>query len=197
MSKREAIFVRNRRRAIRDALGRDVQFVPEHERLNMTPIMADNVSEDFMNEKRRRGPLGSRKPPAAPVVGSGRSRAVAPNQEEQAWLPRQDARLPGGDSRPYQIPEKDYSHGNVPYDDVPSPPQNKFEHQHRALGVDLSTVLPGQYCLVYENEVWASDSADEIEAAVEQIMRNDPNVQDDDLIVLHRLHIKVGVSIGG
>jgi len=188
MSK-DGIFIKNRNRALRDSLGRGVTWTPEHERLNMTPAIRNDFTEDFMNEKRRKGPIGSRKPP---VVGSGRSRAVTQNQNEQSWLPRQDARA---GARPPQEPSKDYSRGQIPYDDVPDFPPNRFE-QPKVLGVDMSKVLPGQYCLVYENEVWASDSADEIEAAVEQIMRNDPNVQDDDLIVLHRLFIKVGVTIG-
>lgn len=191
MNKKAAIHVKNKgdreRKRARNVLG-EVGWAPEHERLNMTPIMARDVTEDFMNERRRKPPLGSRKPPAAPVVGSGRSRAVAPNHEERAWLP--------GESRPYQVPEKDYSTGKVAYDDVSDPPSNKFEHQHKALGVDLSAVHPGQYCLIYENEVWPADNVEDIESAVEQVMRADPNVQDEELIVLHRLSIRVGVFVG-
>lgn len=186
MSKK-AIYVRNKKRALRVALGRNERWVPEHERLNMTPIEAEDATEDFMNEKRRRAPIGSRKPPAAPVVGSGRTRAVHPNQEEQAWLPQ---------GRPHQAPEKNYAQGEVPYDDVPSPPP-RFEHPHRALGADLSGVLPGQYCLVYENEVWASSDPEEIETAVENIMRADPNVDERELMVFYRHNIKVGVTLGG
>jgi hypothetical protein len=192
----KSIFIRNKRRALRDALGQTEKWMPEHERLNMTPITSIDASEDFMNEKRRKAPIGSRKPPAAvhqppppgpPVVGSTpqRTRAVGPAQQEQAWMPQ----------RPQQVPEKDYSHGDVGYDDVPGPPQNEFEHPYRALGVDLSGVAPGQYCLIYENEAWPSDSLEEIEAAVEQIMRSDPGVQDDDVIIIKRLGIKVGVAV--
>lgn len=215
MSKSGTIFIRNKRRALRDALGRTERWVPEHERLNMSPIMSIDASEDFMNEKRRNAPIGSRKPPAtpaqrhgnAPVIGS-RTRAVGPAQQEQAWLPQEQLDpvgaaqgLPmqrhGNPGRPPQVPERDYSHGDMGYDDVPSPPQNEFEHTYRALGVDLSGVLPGQYCLIYENQAWPSNSLAEIEEAVEKIMRNDPNVQDDDVVIIKRLGIKVGVSIYG
>lgn len=197
------IFIRNKRRALRDALGQTERWVPEHERLNMTPIMSTDVSEDFMNEKRRNAPIGSRKPPAVPRENPPqRTRAVAPAQHDQTWRERvdpvgaaRDLPLQRHGNRPQQVPERDYSHGDVGYDDVPGPPQNEFEHPYRALGVDLSVVAPGQYCLIYENEAWPSDSLEEIEAAVEQIMRTDTTVQEEDVIIIKRLGIKVGVTV--
>lgn len=190
MSKK-TVIIRNKKRALQKIIGKDERWAPEYARLNMWPIMANDVSEDFMNEKRRRGPIGSRKPPAS-IIGSGRTRAVASTDQDQAWLPK-----------PHQAPERNYAHGNVDYDAVPSPPQNQFEPPPAPLepqpsvppGIDLSSVQPGQYCLVYDNEVWPSNSIDEIEEAVEQMMRSDPNIQDNELIVMKRLNIKVGVSI--
>ena len=184
----KSIFIKNKKRALLDALGRTKVWVPEHERLNVSPVMPVDVSEDFMNEKRRR-PLGSRKPPVSAVEPTtyvtetnNKTRAVNLSHHDQAWLPQQK-------------PAKDYSHGDINYDDVPEQPQSPFEHTHKALGVDLSKVLPDQYCLIYANEVWPADSVDVIEEAIEQIMRSDPNVQDEDIIVIKRLSIKVGVSI--
>jgi hypothetical protein len=177
------VFIRNKRRVLQEALGSAEKWIPEHERFNKTPIKAIDVSKDFMNEKRRNvSPLGSRKPPAA-----FRTKAVAPAQHDQTWLPPQKSR---------QMPEKDYSHGDVKYDDVPSPPSNPYQ-QNQLLGIDLSGVGPGQYCLIYDNTIWPSDSIEAIEEAVENIMRASPDIQEDELIVIKRLNIRVGVFVDG
>lgn len=195
MSKKP-IFIRNKRRALFDKIGRSELYVPQYEQLNMSPIQPVDVSEDFMNEKRRRPPIGSRKPP---VLGSGsgprapegplppqRFRGVVQHQD-QSWLPPNQ-------ERPAQMVERDFSHGNVGYDDVPDPPP-KFEHTHPPLGVDLSNLHEGQYCLIYEGQVWPSDQLEPIEAAIEEMMRADPNLQESDLIVIQRMSLKVGVHV--
>ncbi len=203
MSKK-AIFIKNKTRDLRNVFGKDERWAPEHERLNMSPISAIDATEDFMNEKLRNRPIGSRKPPAS-VIKSNQHitpRSAPPAQQDQTWRQEIGPVAARGfpmqsQGRPHQEPERDYSQRDVAYEDVPEPPQEQFEHPHRALGVDISGVLPGQYCLVYANEVWPSDSIREIEDAIERIMRSDPSVQDEELIVIKRLNIKVGVSIDG
>ena len=80
MNKKEAIFIKNKRRALQEIVGRGERQMPEYERLNMEPLMTKDVSKDFMNQKR----IGHLAGPKQAQIS--KTCAVAPADHDQAWL---------------------------------------------------------------------------------------------------------------
>jgi len=194
---KKPIFIRSKRRANRRHLSRMVgkeSWQSEYERLNKEPIVND-ISGDFMYSKRRPIVASGAKRPARqpqPEPPVKKSRAVVTGRnEEQAWLQGQ---------KRLRQQEEEHSFDELPYDDVPDVPHERFSRLEELVdtnpGVDLTVVHEGQYCLIFDGELYVSDHLEDIEAAVEKIMVSDQSVNPDSLVVVKRLSMKVGVSIG-
>lgn len=189
---------------------------PEHERLNMDPTPVHEVSEDF--RFRRPGA-----PPAVPVTGghSSASRYTSGAPMRQIRLPRQPVNVTGMNHENAWM-EGQSPHEFEPHM-VPDPPPTPFTHEaggRVAPPVHLSErhaarrqpepqaqpepptqpidqVLEGEYCVfVSGNLLFSTPSLDEAEDALNRLIFSDNPVPVEEVIVMRRLNLKIGASVG-
>ncbi len=195
--KPKEIFVKNRHRELLSKLNNQREFQTEHDRLDRSPQVND-VSEDFRYARRRPLVVSSRKrqehgqeptqvrPPRPPhmAVASG-------HNEELSWVPR-----------PIEAYNQDPNRETIEYDDIPEPPPVSYTPQHEepeppSQEVRIDDIAEGNYFVVVADTIVAE--APEIgllEELIEQtIFDNQNGITLDDIVVLRKMRVRVGVSV--
>lgn len=194
MTAPKSIFIRNKYRERSNQLNNNIDFQTEHERLNREPEHHD-VVKDF--EYAKRNPLSvPRKPkikrPTTVVSGSN---------NELSWVPPEEiSNVP----RPIETYDGDPNVESFDYDSVPKPevrsrsqprPEHKPQPQQTSLSID--DISDGNYFIVILDEIIVeSKDLSVIEEFVERTIFNENNISLDDIVVLRKMKIKLGVNIG-
>lgn len=213
--KKDVLYQQNPMRKARSAYDqtRHQSWQPEYERLNVEPHYAQDFSEDL----RFRRPNYEK-----PVSGghSAASRHISGTPMRQMRLPQQPVNITGMNH------ENAWMEGQTPaeysYDAVPDPPPTPFTHAAAAdprmnasqegpmsesppfqkrhseeTRQPLSKVLDGEYCVfVSGNLLFSTPSLEEAEDALNRLIFSDNPVPVEEVIVMKRLGLKIGASIG-
>jgi len=174
MNDPKSIFIKNK---YRDLFTKTNDYQTEHERLNREPEYYD-VAKDF--EYAKRHPIARPKQP--PTVVSG-------NDSELSWLPKEElSNIP----RPIETHTSDPNLDEFECNSIPSP-----NHKEDTKSISIDNISDGNYFIVISDEIIAEAfDLSSIEDLVEKIIFNNNNLSLDDIIVLRKMKIKVGVSVG-
>jgi len=191
---------------------------PEHERLNVDPHPVQDFSQEFRFAKR------PSTHPAGPVAGghSAASRHTNGAPARQVRMPRQPVNVTGmshenawmDGSAPYEYdydavpdpPPTPFTHvavSNDPrisrekVDEAPLPPARLQPEHPPKEDPSLRQVLEGEYCVFVAGQLlFSTPSLDEAEDALNRLIFSDNPVPIEDVVVMRRLNLKIGASIG-
>jgi hypothetical protein len=190
---------------------------PEHERLNVDPHPVQDFSDDFRFAKR---PNPARPVPGGHSAASRHTSGSPMRQMRQMRLSPQPVNVTGMNH------ENAWMEGQVPdefeFDMVPDPPPSPFTHvmsgprapnvrnnavpepplhlreEHSEEVIQpLHKVHDGEYCVfVSGNLLFSTPSLEEAEDALNRLIFSDNPVPVEDVVVMRRLNLKIGASIG-
>jgi len=213
MANKEKI-IRNKARAFQQKLGNVEPYQPEHVRMSREAIPW-NPGQQEVDEQIAAPSRVATKPIA---LGGGSSRGVAPGMRgrapgqvrvvsgnpEQAWL--QPEAVAQQNLQALADEEQNINSAQYRYDDVPSPPSARFVERNPQNYVvsdesgeqefSFSDLMNNEYCIVVRGDIlYISTSRQEIEDVIETMLFEHQTVTHEEVIVLQRLKLKVGVSV--
>jgi len=179
-------------------------YVPEYQRLEKTPIALPVSREEF------RKPPTKVTPQVPPQVKINSGQDVSP-----AWM---QSRIPAAIIQPKQTETVEYSVKNSFYDEPLASqavsdfslekveeineeevelPGSKIHYENNELQkADLCSIKTGEFIFMYDNEVIASGTMEEIQSVIEEILGSgDYNISVEKIVILKKMNFYTGVII--
>lgn len=176
---------------------------PEHERLNIKPILKESFEEDFMLNRRNNAPaqrVHVQAQTSVPVSGA----QYTPPWQDGGQPEFSDANVPAPPATPF-------SHNPGVMTSAPQAPQaarpvssnsgSFFENQVQTEANDktqmsaFEKISPGDICVfVDDNLIFATANVEKAEQALNHLLF-DKQIEGDRVTVMQRLSLKIGASI--
>lgn len=183
------IYIKNNNRALPGRpVSRYEDFQSEHERVGVVPGKLQDFSKDFELMQKKKEVMKKK----ACSTSEKMSRAVASGHNvELSWIPKEEI-----SDVPLPIEEfnQDPNEVEIKCGDIRLP-NEKFVVERDNVNID--DIMCGDYFIVVNDIIVASSpKIEDIEQFVERLVYSQNEIKLEDIIVLRKMKIKVGVSVG-
>lgn len=204
-------IIKNKNRVIGKIPVQKSKYVPEWQRLGKEPVIYEANPSDamFLNNKKR-APVKTQSPGTTFAPKTKQQIQMAPGQEHAPVQPPktrkpqviegppQQTKVSSGQNTNWFGSHEDNPNEDISYDEIQTPPDFEVSEEDESVESDEQILKPGEYgVLVKDTFVLKTHSLSDAEAMVEKILFDElpafSKVTIDDIILIRRLSLKVGV----